>query len=131
MSNSTKYPRPLSPHLQVYRLQLTSATSILHRLTGMILMGSCFLLTGWLIVLAMGLGPYTIFMEYLTSWWGKTLLWIIVASLYYHLANGIRHLLWDAGYGFKLPDVYRSGWIVLGFTLMMTGITWLFSRGGL
>jgi len=105
--------RPVSPHLQVYRPQLTSVLSVLHRLTGIILSLSSVGLSLWLISLALGDEAYTGFMKAVGGWGGFVFVTILIFCIYYHLFNGIRHLFWDWGLGFSLRSVYASGWAVV------------------
>src|ERR687892_1500300 len=101
--------RPLSPHLQVYRPQLTSVLSISHRVTGVALAVGTLLLVYWLVSAAAGPDSYATAQSVIGSWLGIVLLFGWTYALFYHLCNGIRHLFWDAGYGFELPTVYRTG----------------------
>ena len=117
--------RPLSPHLQVYRWQLTSVMSILHRVSGVALTGGALLLVWWLVAAAAGPGAYAQVQWFLGSWLGLLLLFGWTAALFYHLCNGLRHLWWDAGQGFELSSVYASGWIVAGATGVLTVISWI------
>jgi len=105
--------RPVSPHLQVYRPQLTSVLSVLHRLTGIILSLSSVGLSLWLISLALGEEAYAGFMKAVGGWGGFVFVTILIFCIYYHLFNGIRHLFWDWGLGFSLRSVYASGWAVV------------------
>lgn len=116
--------RPVSPHLQIYRWQLTSVLSILHRLTGVALAVGTLLLVYWLIAAAMGPAEFATAQALLGSPVGQVLLFGWSLALFYHLANGIRHLFWDAGLGFELTTVYRSGWAVLIATLLLTLAAW-------
>ncbi|TXH72265.1 MAG: succinate dehydrogenase, cytochrome b556 subunit [Lysobacteraceae bacterium] len=123
--------RPLSPHLQVYKPQITTVMSILHRISGIALSFGAFALAWWLLAVAQGGDAYASAAECLASPFGKLVLFGFSLALAYHLLNGIRHLLWDAGWGFKLPQVYRSGYAVAVLTLVFTAaIWWLASRGG-
>jgi succinate dehydrogenase / fumarate reductase, cytochrome b subunit len=117
--------RPLSPHLQVYRWQLTSVLSILHRAAGIALAAGTILLVGWLVDAAVGPRAYTGMQHFLASWIGLLLLFLWSVALYYHLCNGIRHLWWDSGRGFELRQVYLGGWIVLAATAALTAISWI------
>jgi succinate dehydrogenase / fumarate reductase cytochrome b subunit len=112
--------RPLSPHLQIYKPQLTSILSITHRLTGILLTIGLFALAFWVIALAAGEQCFTLLMDYLNSWVGKVALSLWVMAFFYHLGNGLRHLFWDAGYGLELTKVYAGGWAVILFTLLGT-----------
>jgi succinate dehydrogenase / fumarate reductase cytochrome b subunit len=117
--------RPLSPHLQVYRPQLTSVLSILHRATGIALSVGALYLATWVIFAAASPKTYAMFQDFNMSFLGRIVLggWLFCA--FYHLANGIRHLFWDAGYGFELKDAYRSGWIVVAVSAIATVVSWI------
>ena len=119
------HDRPLSPHLQVYRPQLTSALSIFHRITGVFLALGTIVLVWWLVAAATGPDYFPLVQDWIGSWLGYLLLFGWSAALFYHLANGIRHLFWDAGYGFELETVYRSGWAVLIATAVLTILAWI------
>lgn len=121
----TSQPRPMAPHLQVYRPQLTSVLSILHRLTGVALSLGTPLLVIWLGSIAGGPHAYQTASTWFTSPLGIACLFGWVFCFYFHLANGIRHLFWDLGWGYELKDVYRSGWIVVGFSCSLTFLTFL------
>jgi succinate dehydrogenase / fumarate reductase cytochrome b subunit len=122
------YPRPISPHLQVYRPQMTSILSILHRLTGVALTLGTIPLVIWLGAIAMGPGAHLRVSLWFSSPLGITLLMGWAFCFYYHLANGIRHLFWDLGRGFELTQAYRSGWTVIALTAVFTIFTswWVF-----
>lgn len=123
----TKYNRPLSPFMigPYYRPQLTSMLSIMHRATGVFLSIGTLLLVYWLIALAGGPESYATAQACFGTWFGKVMLFAWSASLFYHLANGIRHLFWDAGYGFELPAAYASGYAVLIATAILTLAAWI------
>lgn len=108
-------PRPLSPHLQIYRWPVTMATSIVHRATGMALSAGTLIVAWWLIAIVMGPAQYDLFSIAVRSPLGQLVLLGFVWSLAYHLLNGIRHLDWDVGYGFDKHTASRTG--VLVFTL--------------
>jgi succinate dehydrogenase / fumarate reductase cytochrome b subunit len=129
MSTPSPYPRPLSPHLQVYRPQLTSVLSILHRLTGIALSLGTIPLVAWLSAIAMGPGVYLRVYLWYSSPLGITMLLGWAFCFYFHLCNGIRHLFWDVGWGYELNTVYLSGWIVLAATTGLTIFTfwWMIS----
>jgi succinate dehydrogenase / fumarate reductase, cytochrome b subunit len=118
--------RPLSPFMigSVYRAQLTSMLSILHRLTGVGLSLGAVLLVWWLVALASGPWAYAAFTKHLTAWYGQVLLAGWTWSLMYHLCNGIRHLFWDIGYGYSIPVAYRSGYAVVAASVLLTGAAW-------
>ena len=117
--------RPLSPHLQVYRWQLTSVLSILHRAAGVVLSAGTILLVWWLVAAASGPEAYEGVQVFLGSWLGLLLLFGWTASLFYHLCNGIRHLVWDTGYALDLQSTYRGGWAVLAATAALTLAAWV------
>ncbi|HLY45057.1 MAG TPA: succinate dehydrogenase, cytochrome b556 subunit [Stellaceae bacterium] len=117
-------PRPLSPHLQVYRWQLTSVLSILHRLAGIALSGGTILLVWWLVAAAEGPQSYATVQAFLGSWIGLLMLFGWSLALFYHLCNGLRHLVWDSGHGLELPGVYAGGWAVVASTAALTLIAW-------
>jgi succinate dehydrogenase / fumarate reductase cytochrome b subunit len=116
--------RPLSPHLQIYRPQITSVLSITHRATGVALAAGMLLLTCWLLAAATGNAAFSAVSAFLGSPLGLLMLFGWSVALFYHLANGIRHLFWDAGYGFDLPTVEKSGYFVLAFTVAATLLAW-------
>lgn len=117
--------RPLSPHLQVYRPQLTSVLSITHRATGVALAVGTLLLVYWLVAAALGPQAYAQAQSVLGSKLGQLLLFLWTWALFYHLCNGIRHLFWDAGYGFEIPTVYKSGKAVLIASVVLTLLLWI------
>jgi len=121
----TPAPRPLSPHLQIYKPQLTSVLSITHRATGMALGLGTILLLWWLIAAATSDHAFALAQAFWYSWIGRLLLLGWSYALFYHLCNGIRHLAWDAGYGFTIKATYRSGWIMVSSSLALTLIAWI------
>ena len=121
--------RPLSPHLQVYKPQLTSLLSITHRATGVFLSLGAIFLSCWLLSIAMGPESYAELQGCITSWFGQLCLFGFVFSLYYHLANGIRHLFWDIGKGLTIETTYMTGYIVVATSIILTAITWLAASG--
>lgn len=116
--------RPLSPHLQIYKPQLTSVLSISHRASGVALAVGTLLLTWWLIAAAAGPEAFAVVQNFLGSWLGYLILFGFSYALMYHLCNGIRHLFWDAGWGFELETVYRSGWATVIASVALTVIAW-------
>lgn len=125
MQTGGKAARPLSPHLQIYRPQITSILSILHRITGIALSVGTLMLTWWLLAAAAGPDYFATAHGFITSWFGWLLLFGWSVALFYHLANGIRHLAWDAGWGFEIPQVYTTGYAVLAATAILTAIAWI------
>jgi succinate dehydrogenase / fumarate reductase cytochrome b subunit len=120
--------RPLSPFMFPiwYRFQITSTLSILHRLTGIGLAVGSILLAWWLVAVAAGGELFAATRGILASPIGVLLLFLWSIAFFYHLCSGIRHLAWDAGYGFEIRDAYRSGYAVLAATAFLTLITWLY-----
>ncbi|HEW98689.1 MAG: succinate dehydrogenase, cytochrome b556 subunit [Candidatus Parabeggiatoa sp. nov. 3] len=118
-------PRPLSPHLQIYKPQLTSVMSILHRATGIFLSLGTLVLVYWLMAAADGPEAYQQAISLLASWFGLLLLFGWSISLFYHLCNGIRHLFWDAGLGLDINTVYTTGKFVWLATFILTALAWL------
>jgi succinate dehydrogenase / fumarate reductase, cytochrome b subunit len=120
--------RPLSPFMfpMWYRFQITSALSILHRLTGIGLAVGSILLAWWLVAVAAGGQLFAATHAFIASPIGIILLFLWSAAFFYHLCNGIRHLVWDAGYGFELRQAYRSGYAVLAATVLLTVLAWLY-----
>lgn len=121
--------RPLSPHLQVYRPQLTSMLSILHRATGVFLTLGTVLLVFWLAAIAAGPQAYDTFQSFSQHWLMVLVLIGWAFSLFYHSCNGIRHLFWDAGHGFEMKSLYQSGWAVLMAAVLLTAITVYLAMG--
>ena len=121
--------RPLSPHLQVYKWQITMTMSILHRASGMILVAGAFGLAWWLLAIAAGGEHYATAAACLASPFGQLALFGFSLALVYHLLNGIRHLLWDAGFGFEIPEFYATGWTVAVLTVVLTAAIWFFAMG--
>ncbi len=117
--------RPLSPHLQVYRPQLTSVLSITHRVSGVALSAGTLLLVYWLAAAASGPEAFHGAQAFVGSFIGQLLLLGWTFALFFHLCNGIRHLFWDVGLGFELDEVYRSGWTVVVATVALTLIVWI------
>ena len=117
--------RPLSPHLQVYRWQLTSVLSILHRAAGVALSIGGVALVWWLVAAALGPEAYDTVARFFGSWFGIVLLLGWSAALFYHLCNGIRHLVWDTGHALDLKSIYVGGWLVLAGTAVLTAIAWV------
>jgi succinate dehydrogenase / fumarate reductase cytochrome b subunit len=117
--------RPLSPHLQVYRLPFIVVMSITHRATGVALVAGALVLVYWLVAAANGPDAYAEAQRVLGSLLGKIFLFLWTWALYYHMANGVRHLAWDLGYGFELKSADTSGMIVVVVSVILTVATWL------
>jgi succinate dehydrogenase / fumarate reductase cytochrome b subunit len=117
--------RPLSPHLQVYRPQITSFTSIMHRATGVALAVGTLLMTWWLVAAASSEAAFATVQYFMGSPLGLLFLFGWTLALVYHLLNGIRHLAWDAGFGFDAPDYQNTGKAVLIGTAALTVLLWI------
>ena len=116
--------RPLSPHLQVYRLPLLALLSISHRATGVLLAAGSLVLVYWLAAVASGPDAFTDAQTLLGSLPGRAFLLVITFSLFYHLGNGIRHFFWDAGLGFELRTARASGILVIVAAVVLTLVAW-------
>jgi succinate dehydrogenase cytochrome b subunit len=121
----TPAPRPLAPHLSIYKPQLTSVLSISHRITGLALSIGTVLLVWWLLAAAAGGDAFGVAQRFWGSWVGLVLLVGWTFSLFFHLCNGIRHLAWDAGWGFALAETYMTGWAVVAASAALTLIAWI------
>jgi succinate dehydrogenase / fumarate reductase cytochrome b subunit len=117
--------RPLSPHLQVYKPQITSILSIMHRITGCAMAVGTLLLVWWLVAAATSEDAFATVQGFIGSPIGLLLLFGWTLALFFHLTNGLRHLLWDAGYGFDLPSVHSGGRIVVIATVVLTVLAWI------
>ncbi|OJW53354.1 MAG: succinate dehydrogenase, cytochrome b556 subunit [Alphaproteobacteria bacterium 41-28] len=126
MIPSVKEKRPLSPHLQVYKIQITSLLSIMHRGTGIVLYGGSILWVLWFLALAAGPQSYYRMQEFLLNPFGLIILIGWSFSFFYHLCNGIRHLLWDIGFGYDMPMVRFTGWTVIISSFFLTALAWIF-----
>ena len=115
-----KVSRPLSPHMQVYRWQITMVLSILHRMTGVAISFGLILFSAWIYGIAFDSNVFNFIHTFLQSLFGKITLLLATAALFFHLANGVRHLFWDAGKGFSNPQITRSGVLVILFTIAVT-----------
>ena len=119
-------PRPLSPHLGVYKFMYTMSLSILHRITGLAAAAGFLLFVWWLMSLANGADAYTRAMQLLASPLAKLLLVGFTFSFVYHFCNGIRHLVWDTGRGLERAQARRSGAVVIVAALLITAVVvWL------
>ena len=120
---------PLSPHIQIYRWHVSSLLSITHRIAGIINLLALILIFFWLLALGFGESNYELFLLIINSFFGKFILIGFTWSMSFHLLSGIRHLVWDLGYGFEIKTANISGIIVIISSLAMTIIFWLFARG--
>lgn len=122
--------RPLSPHLQVWRWHISMLLSILHRVSGVALSVGTIFLTFWLVTLVMGGDAFEFTRTLLATPAGKVCLFLYNAALFYHLCSGVRHLVWDMGYGFEVVTSTRSAWAVLVVSTALTVGTWAIAFGG-
>ena len=125
----TNNQNPLSPHLQIYRWHISSLLSITHRISGVINLFSLILIFFWLLVLNLGEIYYELFLLMINSFLGKFILIGFTWSMSFHLLSGLRHLIWDFGYGFEIKTANISGIIVIISSLVLTVIFWLLGRG--
>lgn len=112
--------RPLSPHLFIYRFAYTMASSILHRASGLLMSAGLLLLAAWLIALASGPDSYGSLLACVASWPGRIVIALLVLAFCYHFANGIRHLLWDAGVGLERGAARLSARLVMATAVIGT-----------
>ena len=117
--------RPLSPHLSIYRWPITMTLSILHRTTGVAMSVGLVLLALWLISAAAGAEEYAEFSSLMSTLPGRLLLIGWSFAFFYHLANGIRHLVWDTGRGFEKHQANASAWFVIILAVIVTIVFWL------
>lgn len=125
MADENRGNRPLSPHLSVYRTQITMITSITHRITGVGLTLGAVLVVWWFLAASTGPEYFAYADAVLTSWFGSLVLIGSLWALCYHFLNGIRHLLWDAGYGLELEVAQKTGVAVLVGSVALTALTLL------
>jgi succinate dehydrogenase / fumarate reductase, cytochrome b subunit len=125
MADVNRGNRPLSPFMlgQYYRLQLTSVTSILTRITGVGLLVGALLVVWWLIAAATGPEAFAIADGVITSWFGKLVMFGSIWALWYHSLAGVRHLIWDVGYMLDIEKAEKLGWAVIGGSVILTLIT--------
>lgn len=120
MADVNRGNRPLSPHLQIYRLPLTARLSILHRITGMGMIPGAVLVVWWFVAAVYSPAYFAVADRLLSSWFGIVVMTGTLWALAYHFCNGIRHLVWDAGRNFDLAATQRSNLIVLAGSAVLT-----------
>ena len=125
----TDNQNPISPHLQIYRWHISSLLSITHRITGIVNLLALILMFFWLLAFSLGESNYELFLLAINSFFGKFILIGFTWSMSFHIFSGIRHLVWDMGYGFEIKTANISGIIVIISSLISTTIFWLFGRG--
>lgn len=123
MADVNRGNRPLSPHLTIYRPQLTSMTSILTRITGNAMLISALLIVWWFLAAATSPEAYAVANGFLTSWFGDLVMTFSVLGLWYHTLAGVRHLIWDNGIGLDIPTAEKMGWAVVIGSVVLTIIT--------
>lgn len=126
MADVNRGNRPLSPHLQIYRKQLNSATSILNRITGIAMLGSALLIVWWLLAAATGKAYFDLVDGLMTSMLGDVVMTLSVLGLWYHTLGGLRHLIWDTGRGLELEAADRMGWAMIVGAVVLTILTVIF-----
>ena len=124
-SDGSLVRRPLSPHLQVYRPQLTSILSIMNRVTGLAASAGTLLLVLWLIAAATGPVAFDRVQWFIGSPLGLFMLFGWTASLFYHFFGGLRHLAWDAGWGYELDRTHMTGWAAIIASAICTVLVWV------
>jgi len=120
---------PISPHLQIYRWNISSLLSITHRIAGVVNLLALILMFLWLLTFSLGESNYELFLVVINSFAGKFILIGFSWSMSFHIFSGLRHLAWDMGYGFEIKTANISGVIVIISSLAMTTIFWLLGRG--
>jgi len=120
---------PISPHLQIYRWNISSLLSITHRIVGVANLLALFLIFLWLLTFSFGESNYELFLIVINSFFGKFILIGFSWSMSFHIISGLRHLAWDMGYGFEIKTANISGIIVIVSSLTLTVIFWILGRG--
>ncbi|MEJ6399012.1 succinate dehydrogenase, cytochrome b556 subunit [Yoonia sp. 208BN28-4] len=123
MADVNRGNRPLSPHLSIYRPQMTSMTSIFVRITGNALIVGALLIVWWFVAAAAGPDAFATANGFITSWFGDLILFGSVASLWYHTLGGVRHLIWDMGYGLEVDQAETMGYIMIIASVLLTIFT--------
>ena len=127
MADVNRGNRPLSPHLTIYRPQMTSISSIFVRITGNALLAATLLLIAWLLAASTSAAAFDWVQYVITSWFGDLVFLLSLWALWYHMLGGLRHLIWDTGRGLELKAAERMGWMMILGSLMLTAFTviWL------
>ena len=127
MADVNRGNRPLSPHLTIYRPQMTSISSIFVRITGNALLAATLLLIAWLLAASTSAAAFEWVQCVITSWFGDLVFLLSLWALWYHMLGGLRHLIWDTGRGLELKTAERMGWMMIVGSLLLTGftVTWL------
>ena len=127
MADVNRGNRPLSPHLTIYRPQMTSISSIFVRITGNALLAATLLLIAWLLAASTSAAAFEWVQCVITSWFGDLVFFLSLWALWYHMLGGLRHLIWDTGRGLELKTAERMGWMMIIGSLLLTAFTviWL------
>lgn len=125
LEESRNNNRPLSPHLDIYQYQITWTVSIMHRITGVAMTLGLILIVAWLVAAAFSPELFLLIDGVLRSWIGMIIIFGSLWAFWFHFLNGIRHLFWDLGYGFNLSTVWRSGWVVVLGSIILTIFSFL------
>ena len=127
MADVNRGNRPLSPHLTIYRPQMTSISSIFVRITGNALLAATLLLIAWLLAASTSAEAFAWVQGVITSWFGDLVFLLSLWALWYHALGGLRHLIWDTGRGLELKTAERMGWMMIIGSLLLTALTviWL------
>ena len=127
MADVNRGNRPLSPHLTIYRPQMTSISSIFMRITGNALLAATLLLIAWLLAASTSAAAFAWVQCVITSWLGDLVFLLSLWALWYHTLGGLRHLIWDTGRGLELKTAERMGWMMIIGSLLLTALTviWL------
>ena len=125
LEESRNNNRPLSPHFDIYQYQITWTVSIMHRITGVAMTLGLLLIVTWLVAAAFSTGLFLVIDGLLRSWIGMIIIFGSLWAFWFHFLNGIRHLFWDLGYGFNLSTVWRSGWVVVLGSIILTIFSFL------
>ncbi len=127
MADVNRGNRPLSPHLTIYRPQMTSISSIFVRITGNALLAATLLLIAWLLAASTSAAAFAWVQCVITSWFGDLVFLLSLWALWYHMLGGLRHLIWDTGRGLELKTAERMGWMMIIGSLLLTALTvvWL------
>lgn len=123
MADVNRGDRPLSPHLTIYRPQLTSMTSILTRITGNALLVGALMMVWWFLAAATSPEYFAVADGFVTSWFGDLIMTLSLWALWYHTLAGIRHLIWDTGRALDIPTAEMLGWGCIGGSVLLTLIT--------
>ena len=123
MADVNRGNRPLSPHLTIYRPQMTSISSIFVRITGNALLVSTLLLIWWLLAASSSAAAFAVADYVITSWFGDIIMMLSLWALWYHTLGGVRHLIWDTGRGLELKTAERMGWMMIIGSLVLTALT--------